>query len=146
MDDRYYVSIERFMKEANKTFSDSVKFEEHTLDGVKSVLRCPSCGGGNLHHDGVNIYFRKEDEGKTTVKSIGIPDCTFTHQEEMFSTDRNDFNNKNPSLRRNGIRILFNCEHCYDHVELCIAQHKGLTLMHMEYKAFGRKRMEETGD
>jgi hypothetical protein len=40
----------------------------------------------------------------------------------------------NPSGRRHGLAIAFDCEGCGDEIELTIAQHKGLTAFAWRFK------------
>jgi hypothetical protein len=67
------------------------------------ALRCPRCGESNLHHVHVIVYERKEDDPKVlrTIISHG-------------GGIRVDYevDHENPSSRRHGLSILFECEHC----------------------------------
>jgi hypothetical protein len=87
------------------------------IDYNKS-FKCASCGEDNLHHDAVDVYFRKyEDgvEGGLTVR------CAEDATLKVISPDGN------PSERRNGLVVSFWCEHCDDKSQLAITQHKGTT-------------------
>ena len=95
-----------------------------------AVLRCPRCGGANLHHGGVAIFDRvKEDDPKTIVTTF----CNRTIQTSVGPTKGSG----NPSSRRGGLSIGFWCEHCdggsdwreHGAIELTISQHKGETQM-----------------
>jgi hypothetical protein len=98
--------------------------------GVHSLL-CPTCGGPDLHHGGVTVYDRREDEERlhvTRVAPSGTESGVVPHE-----------GSSNPSDRRHGIAIEFLCEHCHHdgdgvHV-LTIAQHKGATLVEWRHRA-----------
>jgi hypothetical protein len=99
------------IKLSNKQFDD---------DG----LECPACGCNNLHHGGVVLYNRAEDDEYVTVITA--------KGNNVSLTDVPNRSVANPSLRRHGMRINFYCEQCDDNYELCIAQHKGTTYLHWE--------------
>ena len=81
------------------------------------ALVCPSCGGDYLHHGAVCSYTRiKEDSADGTAYRI-----------DGSSIARSSQLNGNPSARRDGITIDFNCELCGNTSTLGIAQHKGQT-------------------
>jgi ribosomal protein L37AE/L43A len=68
------------------------------------ALACPSCGGDNLHHEAIHVWDRyKEDAEQGTyvlangTKSVVVADASMTG---------------NPSRRRDGMTIVFSCEHC----------------------------------
>ncbi len=79
---------------------------------------CPACGGNNLHHYYVSIYggLCRGGAGETTNHG-----CVHGESEgaEM----------PNPSSVNDAVGIRFWCETCPQISELCISQHKGLTLM-----------------
>ena len=95
------------------------------------ALNCPDCGDNYLHHRGTTIFERSEDESLTTV----IAQNGRTAQVSDFPSD----DTCNPSSRRNGVVIEFECEHCHhDNSEelnslplhrLAVIQHKGNTFM-----------------
>jgi rubredoxin len=89
-------------------------------------LQCPSCGNGMLHHREVLINDRFEDS--KTGKSIwvgGISDwCNGTFQFKYCEESNMSLN---PSPRRGGILIQFDCECCLAEPQLGIFQHKGWT-------------------
>lgn len=95
---------------------------ERRQDGF-SVLFCPRCGENYLHHGSIVVYDRAEDQPltiKTTVNGLS------TKSEVVGSRQCS-----NPSSRRDGIVIRFECEACSTPgsapLELTIAQHKGET-------------------
>jgi ribosomal protein L44E len=95
-----------------------------------SELRCPKCEGLRLHQATVSVFHRREDA-----------DETFRTIAREFETEtavvRSDTSG-NPSYRRQGLTIEFECEQCHSVepksvIRLAFAQHKGLTLLHWEY-------------
>lgn len=91
-----------------------------------AFLECPSCKETYLHQRMVEVYNRTEDADivwATLVDTTGVLSHTIPNSSS-----------NNPSNRRQGLVIHFECEHCQDEdLKLCIAQHKGSTLMHWEY-------------
>ena len=86
-------------------------------------LVCPSCGENYLHQRWVREYDRAGEDGDTTVTEVyGTKVRTVNADSE-----------RNPSRRRDGIRIAFSCECCTAHVELIVAQHKGFTEIYTEH-------------
>lgn len=99
-----------------------MKYEEARLED--SQLLCPRCSSNNLHHGAVTVFNRIEDDTNTQVTCVERDSDAST----VLVTDRTT---SNPSPRRHGILIDFECEICYDHGKLSLAiyQHKGLTLV-----------------
>ena len=85
------------------------------------ALRCPSCGGANLHHEFVRVYSRPEDCEwvRTTYVDAINAICGIEASE----------GSANPSRRRDGLIISFSCEHCEDEPALTLSQHKGSTYL-----------------
>jgi len=82
------------------------------------------CGYDYLHQGDITIFQRNEDEDTTTV----IAQNKRTAQVSNFPSD----DTCNPSPRRHGLIIEFDCENCgTDGViqRLAIFQHKGGTYM-----------------
>lgn len=87
-------------------------------------LTCPRCGFGNIHQGQVTVYDRKEDAGNVTVTTVsdGVASMSVRSSE----------GSGNPSSRRHGLALAFNCEGCGggtedDYIHLLISQHKGDT-------------------
>ncbi len=97
------------------------------VEVVDYILICPRCGVDNLHHGDVLHYHRREDAPTVTKTRVSGGAIT-EHRDEP--SDRSH----NPSARRGGLRILFECENCGDGLELTIAQHKGLTCVGWEWQ------------
>ncbi len=92
-----------------------------------SNLVCPSCDEPYLHQGIVEVYNRHEDDD--------LVRCTVVDHGNVFSQTVPNKTSNNPSNRRQGLIIHFECEHCGDtDLQLRIAQHKGYTFMDWEYE------------
>jgi hypothetical protein len=88
-------------------------------------LQCPRCGFAGLHHTGVLVFDRTEDAVQVTLTSV---------QGGKVAVDTNGSNAGNPSSRRDGIVLKFECEGCGNApIEMTIAQHKGSTEIGWRY-------------
>ena len=105
-----------------KFIQSMVKYEG---DAISGWLLCPNCNGNNLHHTWIREYIRENgaEDGETCV----------TQLLNGKVTDAWEDRHRNPSSRRDGIRIGMYCECCSDHIELVISQHKGCTELRMEH-------------
>ena len=92
---------------------DAIKL---TLEGW---LECPKCGWGHSHQGKIEIFNRKED----------AEDCNHVTVDGQASTIDRKIKG-NPSLRRQGIKIYFECEDGCKFA-ICVIQHKGNT--YIEY-------------
>jgi hypothetical protein len=101
--------------------SNSIQTREDYSTRV-AALRCPRCGGENLHHLGVISYDRSKEDDPTTVINLSAGRITSATHDDASA---------NPSSRRGGLAIQFGCELCHgvgeNRIELTIAQHKGTT-------------------
>ena len=96
-----------------------------------SLPLCPVCleedpdGRGTwLHQTGVEAFFRGEDSDRGVHGYIADPNLLI---DQNGNCGRNS---RNPSSRRDGLIVYFECEwHPKYVLELHIAQHKGQTLM-----------------
>lgn len=94
---------------------------------TQSNLLCPSCNEPYLHQGAIEVYDRAEDAEQVR--------CTVVEDGNIFSQIISNATSNNPSSRRHGMLIHFECEHCTDvDFKLNIAQHKGFTLMDWEYE------------
>ena len=105
------------------------------LSHTVSLLHCPLCGGYNLHQRNVAVYtglcpeYNHALEQEIIVFENGTVEGTFVKRKYL----------RNPSSRRDGIRISMMCEHCSEDPanpegavpDLIIYQHKGST--HIEW-------------
>ena len=96
-----------------------------------NILLCPQCSSNNLHQRTVTVFNRNEDGKDTEVTCVQKDDEASTVLVTNETTS-------NPSPRRHGILIDFECEQCYemqegdyvfDKLVLAIYQHKGLTMV-----------------
>ncbi len=95
-------------------------------DFYGSAIQCPRCGeaNGSLHHNTIKIFNRDGEDD-----NIG----TYTEIASNTVQTYRLLPKGNPSGRRDGLTIRFNCEQCGPNVAtLCIAQHKGATLMYWD--------------
>ena len=79
------------------------------------IGRCPACGLNNLHQKSTEVHFREEDAKEGVNVKVSLA-----------GVERADPRG-NPSERRDGIRIRFECEGCLGEPELVLAQNKGVT-------------------
>lgn len=85
----------------------------------EQVLCCPKCGGEFLRHFRTVVCEpSREDSDEGTEAVINSVGLTCAHRIT-----------KNPSPRRNGIRIFFSCENCGATPQLLLAQDKGNSLL-----------------
>lgn len=98
--------------------------------GGAADLLCPRCGADNLHHIGVVFYERGED----AVDVLQLTHALLRYGEDRITGTTTEIvpskQSLNPSARRSGLAIQFECEQCGggtddDKIELTIAQHKG---------------------
>lgn len=97
-----------------------------TIEGER-VLLCPGCGSENLHHMRVQVFDRDKEDAETGRK------VTVERRAVVVTGDAGGppADGGNPSSRRDGIRINFECEMCPTKSALEILQHKGSTLVGM---------------
>jgi hypothetical protein len=96
--------------------------------GDIGALSCPDCGEQYLHQQNTTIFQRGEDGDITTVIA--------QDGNKVQATDFPNADTCNPSSRRHGLIIEFECEFCH-HKELnnlplhrlAILQHKGNTFV-----------------
>ena len=87
----------------------------------EDTLLCPNCKGDYLHQLSAQVYFvDAEDSDKGNAFEIS-KDCVSSVPMR-----------NNPSSRRDGIRIAFNCENRDAFPSLIIVQHKGQTIVSWE--------------
>jgi hypothetical protein len=87
----------------------------------EAALLCPVCEESCLHHGDIEVFNRDVEDSK---------EGTHLTIRGNWSEKDNDMS-LNPSRRRDGLLIHFECEQGCKGVVLQIAQHKGETLMQM---------------
>lgn len=96
--------------------------EAPTVDASNwKMLACPVCEMEYLHHHRIEDVRRDEDAKKARCVSIDL-------EKVVVETANND-ETPNPSSRRSGFVVTFDCEMGH-RVFLNFAQHKGSTLMY----------------
>ena len=93
--------------------------DNHVKYSQDGNVCCPYCGNDYLHHKDVVIYNRTEDSAEGLAVHV---------TPEVVTTGNNL--SGNPSARRSGLVIHFECENCSNTYELALAQHKGTTHLH----------------
>jgi len=86
-----------------------------------SIILCPNCGYDCIHQGKIEIFDRNEDEKKGLHVVV-------ENKEANISTNLDG----NPSSRRQGLKIHFECETCDAKPILCIEQHKGNTFIYFK--------------
>jgi hypothetical protein len=85
-------------------------------------LVCPNCGDEHLYHQSVKVYCRDKEGGETGLMTEISAGAT------IITTSMDG----NPSKRRDGIVINFNCETCDYKSKILIAEKEGQTFFSME--------------
>lgn len=88
------------------------------------ILKCPKCDQTYLHHGEVAVFDRGEDDPTVTVTRVRFG--------SVMSAKAQNHRVENPSPRRGGIKIAFECESCDNagsKQHLNIVQHKGETFL-----------------
>ena len=84
-------------------------------------LNCEHCGGENLHQEQVEIYRGESPEDSVLLQRTI---CDKHHHVHTDTIRRS--NSRNPSPRRDGVRIVFSCETCGGFTNLLVSQRKGV--------------------
>jgi hypothetical protein len=90
------------------------------------VLKCPGCGGLNLHHTEVTVFARQREDGNALRVDV-LCGREFSDVGDG-GTALTTFVNDAPG-RRDSLEIHFRCEGCEEEPVLCIVQHKGWTML-----------------
>lgn len=88
-------------------------------DGGTSLL-CPACGSNYLHHGRVEVFCREQEDSKTG-KHVTVEPNGWVNTDKALAN--------NPSKRRDGMLIHFECEECDVKTVLAVYQHKGATFL-----------------
>lgn len=96
------------------------------IEGV-AVLLCPACGGDYLHQRDVRVYQRDGEDSPTGVRAE-------VSNRAVTAANRVGWDDGNPSERRDGLCVVFDCEFCPAISVLKIAQNKGNTFLSMPHQ------------
>ena len=88
------------------------------------TIKCPECGHEYTHHKRVEVFARDGEDSDGLVISVFENDAG----KVVVETRRDDMKTS-PSTRRDGIRLLIQCEQCDAVSPLHIHQHKGNTFV-----------------
>jgi len=109
-----------------KTDAISVRTWQMLLEDETATLLCPHCGGSWLHHEQVETFYRPVEDAKE-AKHVSISRHAVSVKDST--------NERNPSRRRDGMVIWFDCETCHAKPFLLLWQHKGETFLELGYNA-----------
>lgn len=119
------LGVRKFVEGLAMQYKKVVEVDTNTYASI-CALKCPSCGETYLHQGTIEAYNRGEDAD--TVR------CVIVDGSSVFSEQIPSEHSNNPSSRRQGCIIHFDCEHCQGiDFKLTIAQHKGTTLLEWIY-------------
>lgn len=86
-----------------------------------TILKCPYCMSDHAHTLCVETFFR-EDEDYHKGRHVEVSESHCFIDSDMTG---------NPSLRRNGVLITYECEMCQKNFGLAISHHKGSNFVEM---------------
>ena len=106
------------------------------------ALACPLCGERYLHQGAIEVFHRRKEDADPVV-TVVVDGCA------IDVTGTPGAGVRNPSSRRQGLLIQFDCEHCHllqSGIVLAIWQHKGRTFIEWRNAAeeAQRRRPAET--
>lgn len=84
-------------------------------------LQCAGCGFEYTHCESIEIFHQVDDTSKKNGVHITVKGLAELKIDRDIS--------RNPSARRDGVRMTFSCENCDVLSVLTIAQHKGNTFV-----------------
>lgn len=99
------------------------------INGCESVAMCPNCGFDHIHQRHIEVFSRSEDSEATSIVKISGHDTN----KSIATVETSGDPMLNPSSRRQGLTIYFNCENCESNILLHVYQHKGQTFMKWEH-------------
>lgn len=100
----------------------TIKLKIRDQGDYADTLSCPVCNENYLHQGAVTVYSRGQDS--ETVVATRIAEFRGIHSSTVL-----DVKSRNPSLRRDGLRIEMECEHCGEIGDMLVYQHKGCTFL-----------------
>lgn len=102
----------------------------------EGMLVCPGCGSTYLHQEVIEVFNPDQEDA---AEGLHV-----TVNAASMAADRSMDNN--PSERRQGLSIHFNCETCANQLTLQIAQHKGETRIRWDVQALGQNLINRRWD
>jgi hypothetical protein len=90
-------------------------------------FHCPYCQSEFIHHEHIEIFNRRREDADE-----GMHISIYNQSLAVVVVFADTSMERNPSRRRDGIRITFWCENCPAHPVMTIIQHKGQTLISIE--------------
>jgi pyruvate-formate lyase-activating enzyme len=100
-----------------KGYTMSLPIFEDYCEGYGGSLECPNCQSYCTHQIAVDVFFRYDEDSLHGIHAF------ISSLKMMVDTDMKE----NPSRRRQGLRITFECEQCDVPFYMTIIQHKGTT-------------------
>ena len=104
---------------------EEVILDNCILSPFGQVLHCPHCGDIYLHYVDIHVFNREKEDADKGLH------CFIKGTSVSVDTNACD---RNPSERRNGIKIKFWCESCFKEAILDIVCHKGNIFVGWEVK------------
>lgn len=107
----------------------------NTEGRVDNILQCPKCDSNHMHHFGIELFNREEDQKGEHI-TMYVPESGAWNIINVKCPNHtvDDNMGNNPSSRRTGIIISFVCEECHDIIKLNLTQHQGQTKMFWSLK------------
>jgi len=99
------------------------------------ALACPLCGGQYLHQGAVEVYHRSSEDAESVVHAI-------VGGTASDVTDVPGVGARNPSQRRQGLLLHFDCETCdllQTNIVMAIWQHQGSTFIEWRLPSINRR-------
>jgi hypothetical protein len=100
-------------------------------------LTCPTCGCAGTHQFAATAYWRDADESAHGIVATSARKSGWLARGDM---------EHNPSLRRDGVVIAFECEGCQHAFALVIVQHKGTSYVSMQPELPARSPWLQEGE
>lgn len=101
---------------------EKLRFWKEPVQEDADVLVCPYCTCGYTHQGEIQIFNREQEDSERGLH-VAVDEDTVKIDSNMTG---------NPSSRRQGMVVRFECENCRRDFKVCIEQHKGHTFMYAE--------------
>ena len=96
---------------------------------MNQILQCPHCKHDKIHQIETQLYCREEEKDEVLVL-VGM--YTGMISQAKASQTNRSISIANPSVRRQGMRVIFKCEGCDEYPQLVLHQHKGDSTLQWE--------------